>query len=392
MTRFVTIFPGFRNIHFYKDPGQIPYRVSKSNIQTEIVCYRNERLQKETTQFVNVRSISNSTISRRFNIGLIWYLVRNARKIDVLNVFHIQWLSLWLAFLYKFLNRKGFVYLKMDSCMFTGKYFWEDILAIRQKILTPDTDTVVSIKERIKNRMIPGLIKRIDLFSVEDEASCQYYKEKYKIFKGKICTSYNGHTIDLVGEIELIEFSNKENIVFSAGRFGTKPKATEILLDAFVEVARRSSWQLHLAGSVEDSFKPYIEDFFIKHPDMDGRIIFKGALNRSELFDLYNRSKIFCLPSRWEGFANVFSEAMYFSNAIVTTPSTSLRDIVLNKEIGELVDVDNSEQLSSALLKIINNPLLNELYGDNARLFCSTNLSWDSITNLLLSEIETRMV
>ncbi|MCX6267617.1 MAG: glycosyltransferase family 4 protein [Bacteroidetes bacterium] len=134
-----------------------------------------------------------------------------------------------------------------------------------------------------------------------------------------------------------------------------------------------------------------MSDYFTKTPELKSRVFFHGSLGRKELFELYNQSKIFCLPSRFEGFANVYSEAMFFRNAIVTTPSTSLRDIVLDYNCGELAEADNVELLSETLIKIINNPVLNELYATNAKDFCESNLYWDKISDKLQTEIIQRI-
>jgi len=388
--KFVTIFPGFRNFHFYKDPGQIPYRFSKKGIHSEIVCFINEESYQQTNKFIKVKTIPKTTLSKRFNLGIVWYLIKNAKKIDVLNVYHFLWSSLWFSFVYKILNKKGFVYLKMDSCYYTGTYHWE--LLLNKNILKPPQIHPTTLKNRGKDLIIPKLIKFVDLWSVEDEESCKYYENSYQCFKGNIITSFNGHTIDIEKNVADNEFYKKENIILSAGRFGTKQKATEILLEAFITVAQNSNWILHLAGSVEESFKSIIEIYFQKYPELIGRVIFNGSLEKKVLFDLYNRSRIFCLPSRWEGFANVFSEAMYFRNAIVTTPATSVRDIVIENQFGELVEVDNIEQLSETLLRIIKNPLLNERYANNAKEFCNNNLSWDHITEKLKTEIESKRI
>lgn len=389
--KYVTIFPCYKNFHFYKDPGQIAYRFQKAGYDALIVCYKNEKDYAKTKMHIPVSTVLNNKISRKFNFGMVFFLMINSRGIDILNLFHFKWDSLFFAFVYKLLNPSGFVYLKMDNCFYSGIYPWEHSLNIR-KDKSNFSLVRVSSKDRLKKFLIPNLTKYVDLWSIEDEESCKYYENSYQCFKGNIITSYNGHTIDIEKNVADNEFYKKENIILSVGRFGTKQKATEILLEAFVTVAQNSNWILHLAGSVEESFKSIIEIYFQKYPELIGRVIFNGSLEKKVLFDLYNRSRIFCLPSRWEGFANVFSEAMYFRNAIVTTPATSVRDIVIENQFGELVEVDNVEQLSETLLRIIKNPLLNERYANNAKEFCNNNLSWDHITEKLKTEIESRMV
>lgn len=391
MRKLITIFPGFRNFHFYKDPGQIPYRFCRKGIDSEIVCYQNETSYHQTNQFIQVKAIPKTILTLRLNFGIIWYLIQNANKIDVLNVFHFQWSSFWFSFIYKLINRHGFVYLKMDNCNYCGPYAWELLFDKKNQTNLSSMGKKKHLKSSFKDYLIPKLTSYIDLWSIEDQASCEYYEKKYNFFKNKIITIFNGHTIDIYSKnIEVIEFNKKKNIILTVSNLGTYSKATDILLNSYIAIAKQTTWDLYLAGSIAQEFESTIDNYFKENPELGSRVIIFGSVDKKELFDLYNQSKIFCLPSRWEGFANVYSEAMYFRNAIVTTSTTSLRDIILDNQCGELVEVDNVEQLSKTLLSIINDYSLNERYSNNAKMFCDRHLSWDKITDKLQTEIERR--
>lgn len=390
-THFITIFPTYKDLHFYKDPGQLPYRLSKLGYCAKIVSYKNVNHYPITEKFIPVKTIPNNRYARKFSIGMILFLIFNSKKIDVLNLFHFKWTSLLFAYWYKTLNPNGFVYLKMDNCHYSGTYPWE-------KIFDPDKKPMSifkltnSNKERRRNYLSKKyFVNKVDLWSVEDEASREYYESEYSLFRDKLITVYNGHAIDINERVRVKSFSEKENIILSVGRFGTFQKATEILLKAFRGITENCDWNLHLAGTIDPEFLEYWGNYLEQNPDLENRIIYHGSLEKDKLFELYNLSKIFCLPSRFEGFAIVYSEAMYFGNAIITTPYSSLRDLIEDNELGLLVENDDVKGLAEAMLRLIKNQKLTEKYFNNARRFAKENLSWDKIVFKIDNEINKRI-
>ncbi len=381
MKTFVTIFPKYRNIHFRKDPGQIPFRLKKFNYNTRLVTYYNEKLDSESLDNLNIEVIPRDYWNQKFNLGILRFIFKNSRSIDVLNLFHLEFPTLLMAYVYKLRNKKGFVYLKMDNCHYSGYYEWEDIWQTRSK----SSKTKRKLKHRLKDFLIREiLIKKVDLFSIEDDGSKNYFHSTYPFFNNKLITSFNGHTVDLVPNITIKNFNEKENIILTAGSLGIYQKATEILVEAFVKVANETNWELHLAGPLVEEFETFLDSFFIKHPNLKSRIIIHGLLDKKELFDLYNRAKIFCLPSRYEGFANVFSECWYFKNALVTTPYVSVRDIIIENKCGLLFEKDDISGLASSLIDLINDPAKNKELGENGHSFASKYLTWDKIVQELM--------
>jgi glycosyltransferase involved in cell wall biosynthesis len=153
-------------------------------------------------------------------------------------------------------------------------------------------------------------------------------------------------------------------------------------------VASSSRYDLHLAGTIDPSFDEYINTFFQNNPSLRDRIVFHGSLGRLELFQLYSRSRIFCLPSRYETLANVFPEAMYFRNVIVTTENVSLMPVIRKTGAGLIVKRDDSEALAEALLWLINNPALIDQMSALSHEISLDLLNWDGIVTSLNGRIE----
>jgi hypothetical protein len=252
---FCTIFPGYKDFHFYKDPGQVPYRFSKLGYTSTLVCYGSGHDFPETEKYLKITCIPDRYLSRKFNSGIIFYLLCNSRKIDILNTFHLTWSSLLFAFIYKVINRKGFAYIKLDNCAFSGIYPWAIDVEKQRSVHIRDLNFKRRLKGFIARRL---LISKADLWSIEDEYSKDLFESKYSFFKGKLVTVYNGHTSDLPGAVGICNIADKEDIIMTAGRLGTFQKATDVILDAFKTVAAKSTYNLH-CGSVEPSFQSYIE-------------------------------------------------------------------------------------------------------------------------------------
>jgi len=388
---FYTLFPGYEDFHFWKDPGQIPFRFKKKGYKVKILTRKNGDYP-HTNKYLEVEFINEKKIFGK-DIGLFLYFFNNSKQIDILNIFQLHsWEGLLAAYFFKLFNPNGFVYLKMDNCHHSGIYGWEKIF---DKKLVP-ASFLAAPKEtfywKIKKYLIKNIfIKKIDLFSVEDEDSKEYFENKYWFFKDKLIVAYNGHTIELISkDFKVKTFEEKENLIIAVGRLGTYQKNTLNLLEGFAATAKQHNWNLKLAGPIDPSFDTEIDKFFSKYPELKERISFLGNLEKSELFDLYNRSKIFLLPSNFEGFAIVYSEAMYFGNAIITTPYTPVKKIVTEYKLGILVEPEKPQEIGKAILDLISNVEMAKQMSENARNFALANLNWNTIVENIQKEINKR--
>lgn len=389
---FVSIHPQFNNFHFYKDPGQIPYRFSTNNIFKKSIIVTNTSSKYNLDDYIDKGFSIYRSKFKYFGLGIIYYLLLNSRKISVLHTQRLEWSSLFYAYIYKLFNKNGFVYLKLDNCNHSSEKFYPWESKFNDKITHNDIFPTEKKywNSKIKDYFFPKMIDSIDLFSVEDESSCKHYTESYNFFKKKLIVSYNGTVADILYKDSIKSFEEKSNIIVSAGRLGTYQKATKHLVEAFCLICDKIDWELHLAGPTTAEFNSYMEELYKKNNSLSKKIILYGSLSQIQLYELMNKSKIFCLPSRYEGWANVYSEAMYFSNAIITTSNTSLRDIVIKNTCGQIIKSGEIKELTNSLISIINDPILNKGYSENSRFFYQHNLNWNLIVNDLAVNIKKK--
>jgi glycosyltransferase involved in cell wall biosynthesis len=383
---FCTLFPGYKDLHFYKDPGQIPYRLSLRGYDSRIVCFGKSGDFPVTGKHLRVDPLPDRCLSRKFNAGLILYLLKNSGKIDILNLFHYSWSSLLSAFIYKIVNRSGFVYLKIDDCVFAREGINAAVRDIDFLSLKGS-----GMKGRFKSHIASRFFTtKVDLWSIEDEKSREILEARYSFCKGKLITVYNGHTADLHGAPEYPGLSDKENIIVTAGRLGSFQKAVEVVLDAYTKVAEVSDYNLHLAGPSTPQFRTDLEKYLNDNPSLINRVFYHGALSRDDLYRLFNRSRILCLPSRFEGLAIVYPEAMYYGNVVVTTGHVALVPVIETYSTGLAVDRDDSSGLVQAILKLIFNPVQMDQMAEKAHIVSSAIFNWESIINGLVASIEQR--
>ena len=117
--KFVTIFPICENVHLTKDLGQIPFFLHhKYHYESSIVCYKNSKeysnLEGEV-KGLNLELIENTGRIRFLEKSVLRYIRKNAKKIDILNLYHYSKFTFVYGILYKKYNPKGVLFLTKDS-------------------------------------------------------------------------------------------------------------------------------------------------------------------------------------------------------------------------------------------------------------------------------------
>ncbi len=126
-------------------------------------------------------------------------------------------------------------------------------------------------------------------------------------------------------------------------------KAPEVLVDAFATFARENpEWTLHLAGDGPMQTE-LIER--VGHLGIADRVTFHGLVKDPSA--LLTSSRIFVLPSRFEGTPNSLLEAMAAGLAcIVTDASPGPLNLVEHGVSGLVVRTDDADDLSKALQRL----------------------------------------
>lgn len=325
---FVTLFPNCPNYGLVKDVGQIPYMLGKEyeKFDTELVSCN---LDLNGTNVDLVDGLTMTIIKNWHNdfLGGLFYILKNAKRIDWLNIYHYGRKAFLWNKIFKILNPKGKTYLKLDM----------------DYVTCDKLDT--SKQER---KLFTKSIHKMDIVSVETKGVLERIS---KYTDKEICLIANGYC-----EWPRVhfDFKNKNNVFLTVGRLGTNQKATEVLMEAFALSAYSHNWSLRLVGSVEPEFQVYIDDFYKRYSKIRERIVFVGSIdNRIELMYEYINAKVFVLPSRWESFGLVLPEALSCGCRLIVSDKVTAANEVTNENVyGSIVPADNIIKLKEEMIRV----------------------------------------
>lgn len=188
--------------------------------------------------------------------------------------------------------------------------------------------------------------------------SAKYVKQFVTLSNGCRKELKNNFGLDSIVRYNPYEFisleecidDRKENIILCAGRL-SKEKNLILLLSAWGKVKNHKEWKIRIVGSGDDSerLKRYVNQ--MKLFDVE----FIGAVPHDKLMEYMQKSKVFVLPSFFEGFPTVICEAMNCKVAVITTHYDGFSDeLIEDGKTGLVVDY-KTENLAAKLEELINN-------------------------------------
>lgn len=333
--KFVTFFPEVLDVHLTKGVGMIPYYMHKRyGYHSELVGFRNDSSYARLRYVSGLDLVFLKSKAQLFGVhwALVGYLLKNAREIAVLNVYHLKMGSLIYGFLYKLLNKKGIAYLKMD-------------MDLREELH----------EESWRRTLKTWLLRAFDVVSVETHKAFDFIRKTYPVNQSIIRFPTGFDHMGLEDELkEMRRYENKENSILTVGRIGMPQKNNEMLLDV-LRTLDLKDWKVYFVGPVTGDFEVKVKEFYADHPEKRDQVILTGEIgNRVELFRHFIRSRIFVSTSNWEGFGSALIESLYFGNYVITTDMESADDITGFGKYGDIIPKNDRTALSGILQKLIN--------------------------------------
>ncbi|MFL0246902.1 glycosyltransferase [Candidatus Clostridium stratigraminis] len=372
--KYCVLYLPTENVNLVKDMGMIPYKLYKLyNYDAYVISYKNgdyPYLQEE------VKGLKMDYVEKKYNnqsLDGMRYLRKNARNIDILQLFSVTLSSVFHTFTYKFFNPQGKVYLKLDCTH-----------QLVKKILE---------LKGIKLFLFNKFLDKVDLISAEQEEIYHELKKIGLFHSKKLINIANGVDYDYLKNNKITYcFEEKENIILNVARIGTEQKNTEMLLEAFKNIKdiAKSGWKLVLVGPIEEKFQAYIQNFYKDNSHLKDIVIFKGNISdRKKLYEEYKKAKIFCLSSRprFESFGIVYIEAAALGDIIVSTDVGIAKELV-SGENGAIVQVEDTKALTIKLEEFINNNNLKE-YSKQTYELCRNKFDWEKLVVRLNESIKT---
>lgn len=345
---FLTIKPVKDFIGILKEPGIIPLYLSRMGYTSHFASFIDEKIVNEMDELktfreaVHVISLRDDRRNPKklpvASKSILKFIREEGYKAEILNLYFLKH-SILYGTLYKLLNPKGFLYLKLDI----------DYLDFEKR----EKQWYEPLR-----RLLFGLYLRHipDLVSAETNAAVEYVKHRFMPQTDKLILIPDGIDDVLINQMaggDICPFDKKKNRILVVGRIGTYQKHTEFILEAVKLIRDWKGWELCIVGPIEKEFERTIEQFYIENPSLEDKVRFLGPIyDRTKLLPLYNESKVFCMSSRWESFGIVYGEAQYFGDYIISTPVSSTDDFIENDDdLGLLVNT--TREMTMAIQNII---------------------------------------
>ncbi len=208
------------------------------------------------------------------------------------------------------------------------------------------------------------------------ETSCGYnifktiplFGKKLEIVPNSISNEYMNNYPEIKREKTIITVSRINKI-----------KGIDILINSFIEVYKKNpEYNLKIIGPIEDNdyYNELLE--IINKNSLQDKIIFSGLKNREELIEIYKKTSIFCLFSKFESFAISRLEAIAMGLYVITSEAGCSEDLK-----GYNVKIVPLNDLNSSINSI--NEAINEI--ENGYNFTHKKIvSYDDVAKMILND------
>lgn len=198
------------------------------------------------------------------------------------------------------------------------------------------------------------------IFSAIDSESFGATPDKEKAFREKLNIPENKKIILFLGRLNRI-------------------KGFDTLIPAFREVIKQYPDVVLVLAGYDEGYGRQIARLISENKVAD-RIIIPGPLFDDEKRVALSGSDIFVLPSYSEAGSIAVIEALYCGLPVIITENCGMSSEIANAGAGIIVG-KTIEELSGALIKILNNHALAEEIGQKAKAFASNELVFDRVVD-----------
>ena len=151
--------------------------------------------------------------------------------------------------------------------------------------------------------------------------------------------------------------------ILFVGRF-SKSKGIETLIHSFNKIKKENEIadvKLVIMG-VDFGYEKEMEELITKY-DLSNRILVIKNPPREDVISAYGESEFLILPSQWELSPLVPLESFAFKKPVISTNSHGIPFTVKDGRTGILVEPENSDEMSKAIIKLLFDSTLRDKLG-----------------------------
>lgn len=201
-------------------------------------------------------------------------------------------------------------------------------------------------------------------------------RKKYNLLENKIRVSYLG--LDSP-KLKKPLFKNDSFKLLYVGRLERRKGIIEFI-DALNEIlSGNEKITLDIVGNDipqapgDILFKEYFNKTV--NTNLQKRVRFHGYVTNAKVKNFYKNCDLLIAPSRYESFGLIYLEAFSYGKPVIGTKAGGIPEVVRNNKTGLLVNVNNSKEITKAVLRIFENNDLRKTLGENAFKDVRTNFT-----------------
>ncbi len=334
-----------------------------------IVAYADEPEHVRATRLVVV----SKKIFLPLRLWMYFYILfREAKNTDVIYVQNAVAAGLPAALVG--LLRKKPVVLK-----FVGDEAWERATAAKKTNKTLDA-FLASAKMDFKTKIFYEIQKftfhRVSKIVPPSDFLGNILAAHYGVPRKKIEVNYNAFE----GSVPL-DVHKKPHQIVSVGRL-TAWKGVDGVIDAMPHILQsvpNASLVIVGDGPERTALKK-----LTKEKGLESNVIFKGRLPKAETNRLEAESEVMVLNSTYEGLPHTALESFAMGTPLIATNIGGTNEAVRHEKTGLLVEPGNPQELAAAIIRLFNNPHLEESLVEGGKEILKKKFSWEQhIQNLL---------
>lgn len=362
----ITIFDRAEEVHLKKDVGKFSDTIAQivgcDNflLTTRMVDKKESRKVLKRTKIVNIRKRTLFSL----NFSVIAYIIKNLSA-NMLITYHLRYPSLIYAIIFKVLSHDGRAIIKCDlgdvSIKEHGVFHGGKIRTYIEKIL-------LGFYSKMGGEL-----------TIETESAKRELVSRLDNFSKRLAIKVVPNGIDPIK----VSVKTKKKRVITVGRIGAVEKNHILLFNAIKKLEKEnvelfSQWEFRFIGPIEGDF------LNISERNENNNIHFTGNLvDGRMLFEEYSEAQVFVLPSLSEGYPLVVPEAIYNDLYILSTPVSSVEEIIkLNGRCGEVLSDFSISEMTDKLGRLLASEEINVKKNNINK----EQLTWASIVYDFLSE------
>jgi len=177
-------------------------------------------------------------------------------------------------------------------------------------------------------------------------------------------------------------FLKNKKIILFLSRMNWK-KGLDDLIPAFSDVIKKiMNVHLLLVGPGQEDYIAKVHNLIRKYK-LSNYVSYIGPAYGNEKLVFYKEANIYILPSYSEGFPITVLEAMYMKLPVIITKGCNISEIIEGSKCGLVINKKRNE-ISKAIIYLMNNEHILEELGERGRDYIERNLLWSSLIDKII--------